>query len=563
MSFPEIAAASRVVVSAKGSSDPGLRIFVVAPYGSDAKLTSGILEEAGLRTVVCESIQQVCARAPEGCGACLLSEEALEKASLRLLQKWLGEQPSWSDMPVVLVTRAGEISSLQRHRLSAIMSMGNVTLLERPFRAGTLVSTVEMALRSRERQYQVRELLEQTARDAEALREAARRKDEFLAMLAHELRNPLSSVSHAVMLQREAPYGAADHAWAMDVISRQTEQLTRLVDDLLDVSRITQGKIKLLVEVVDAARILHSSCQTVAGLMESRCHTLHTDFVQGLWLKADATRVEQIVVNLLTNAAKYTPSHGHVWLSACRDEGDVIITVRDSGVGIPKERIAAMFDMFTQGDRTAARSEGGLGIGLPVVKALCELHGGVVTAESAGMGQGSTFTVRLPATPAPEATPGSTKEQVIARRDTRVLVVDDNVDSAHGLERLLRLRGYIVDVVHDGPAALDRALASCPAVVLLDIGLPGMDGFEVARLLRKQAGCADTLLVALTGYGQEEDRARARASGFNEHFVKPVDFNALVQLLHEKTEAAAEQRLVFFAGLGHSPGVSKSHEHEE
>ncbi len=538
MPFPEIdAAPSRVVVPAKGSSDPGLRIFVVAPYGSDARLTSGILEEAGVRTVLCESIQQVCARAPEGCGACLLSEEALDKPALQLLQEWLGEQPSWSDMPVVLVTRAGEISSLMRHRLSAIMSMGNVTLLERPFRASTLVSTMEMALRSRERQYQVRELLEQTARDAEALREASRRKDEFLAMLAHELRNPLSSVSHAVMLQREAPDGA-DHAWSVDVISRQTEQLTRLVDDLLDVSRITQGKIKLLVEVVDAARILHSSCQTVAGLVESRCHTLHTDFPQGqLWLKADATRVEQIVVNLLTNAAKYTPSHGHVWLTACLDEGDVVITVRDSGVGIPKERISDMFGMFTQGDRTAARSEGGLGIGLPVVRALCELHGGMVTAESAGAGLGSTFTVRLPATTAPEAAPLVRKERVSARRDTRVLVVDDNVDSAHGLERLLRLRGYTVDVVHDGPAAHERALACCPAVVLLDIGLPGMDGFEVARLLREQAGCTDTFLVALTGYGQEEDRARARASGFNEHFVKPVDFTALIQLLHEKTQA--------------------------
>ncbi len=542
MPFPEIATACPVVVPAKGSSDLGLRIFVVAPYGSDARLTSGILEEAGLRTLVCESIQQLCARAPEGCGACLLSEEALEKPSLQLLQEWLSEQPSWSDMPVVLVTRAGEISSLMRHRLSAIMSMGNVTLLERPFRASTLLSTVEMALRSRERQYQVRELLEQTARDAEALREASRRKDEFLAMLAHELRNPLSSVSHAVMLQREAPDGK-DHAWAVDVISRQTEQLTRLVDDLLDVSRITQGKIKLLVEVVDAAKILHSGCQTVAGLIESRVHTLHTDFPLGkLWLKADATRVEQIVVNLLTNAAKYTPSHGHVWLTACLDGSDVVITVRDSGVGIPKERISDMFGMFTQGDRTPARSEGGLGIGLPVVKALCELHGGVVTAESAGVGLGSTFTVRLPATTAPEAAPLIKKERVTARRGTRVLVVDDNVDSAQGLERLLRLRGYTVDVVHDGPSALEHALASCPAVVLLDIGLPGMDGYEVARLLREQAGCNDTFLVALTGYGQEEDRARARASGFNEHFVKPVDFNALIELLHEKTQAEADGR---------------------
>ncbi|MGV3662547.1 MAG: ATP-binding protein [Prosthecobacter sp.] len=521
-------------------ADLGQRILILAPYGSDARLTAAILQEAGMQTVATENVNHLCAHASEGCGAWLLSEEALGRQAVAALQQWLDAQPSWSDVPVVLVTRAGEISAAQRQRLSAIRSMGNVTLLERPFRAGTLVSTLEMALRSRKRQYQVRELLEQTARDAETLRQAARRKDEFLAMLAHELRNPLSSVSHAAAVQREAA-DDADRAWAADVITRQTAQLSRLVDDLLDVSRITQGKHKLVLGLVDSPQILSSACQSVARLVESRAHTLHTDFPVGkCWLNADATRVEQIVVNLLTNAAKYTPSNGHIWLSAHCDGEEIVIVVRDSGVGIPPDRIQDMFEMFTQGDRTAARSEGGLGIGLPVVQTLCELHGGSVTAESPGVGLGSTFTVRLPAAEAPSsASAGVKKDGGTAGHNVRVLIVDDNMDSAHGLERLLRRRGYVVEVAHDGPQALKRALASPPEVVLLDIGLPGMDGYEVARLLRTEAGCLRTFLVALTGYGQEEDRARARASGFDDHFVKPVDFKALLQALHDNTAAHA------------------------
>lgn len=538
MSSPDIPATARPEQTpGQPAPDGGERILILAPYGSDARLSTAILHEAGMQTVAAENVHQLCARASEGCGVWLLAEEALEKPAVTALRQWLDAQPSWSDVPVVLVTRAGEISFAQRQRLLAIRSMGNVTLLERPFRAGTLVSTLETALRSRRRQYQVRELLEQTARDAETMRQASRRKDEFLAMLAHELRNPLSSVSHAAAVQREAA-DDADRAWAADVITRQTAQLSHLVDDLLDVSRITQGKIKLVLGVVDSAQILTSACQSVAGLVQSRAHTLHTDFPVGkCWLKADATRVEQIVVNLLTNAAKYTPSSGQIWLSAHGDEHEVVIIVRDSGIGIPPDRIQDMFDMFTQGDRTAARSEGGLGIGLPVVKTLCELHGGSVTAESPGVGHGSTFTVRLPAAPAPAAPAQAKKDGTAAASSARVLIVDDNVDSAQGLERLLVRRGYAVEVAHDGPQALKRALASPPEVVLLDIGLPGMDGYEVARLLRTEAGCMHSFLVALTGYGQEEDRARARASGFDGHFVKPVDFKALLQTLHEKTTA--------------------------
>lgn len=516
------------------------RILILAPYGSDARLTATILRYAGLATATCADAGHLGRESTYGCGCWLISEEALDKASQETLKGWLDAQPSWSDVPVVLVTSSGELSSSQGRHLAAIRSMGNVTLLERPFRSTTLISTLEMALRSRQRQYQVRGLLEQTAKDAETLRQASRRKDEFLAMLAHELRNPLSSVTHAAALQREAS-DDADRSWAAAVITRQTAQLSRLVDDLLDVSRITQGKIKLVLGVVDSAQILTSACQSVAPLVASRAHALHTDYAVGkCWLCADATRVEQIVVNLLTNAAKYTPSCGHIWLSARRDGGMAVITVSDSGVGIPPDRIQDMFEMFTQGDRTAARAEGGLGIGLPVVKTLCEMHGGSVIAQSPGVGKGSTFTVTLPVAEAPPS-PGSVPPKTDGRvngHDVRILLVDDNVDSAHGLERLLLRRGYRVEVAHDGPQALGHAKASPPQVALLDIGLPGMDGYEVARRLRTEAGCVNTFLVALTGYGQEEDRARARASGFDAHFVKPVDFRALLQVLQDKTQRA-------------------------
>ncbi len=525
------------------ASRPGVdlerRILILAPYGNDARLTASLLRGAALATATCADAGHLCRESGHGCGAWLLSEEALDRASLEVLKSWLEAQPSWSDVPVVLVTSSGELSSAQGRHLTAIRSMGNVTLLERPFRAGTLISTLEMALRSRQRQYQVRSLLEQTAKDAEALHQASRRKDEFLAMLAHELRNPLSSVTHAAALQKEAS-NDADRSWAGEVITRQTAQLSRLVDDLLDVSRITQGKIQLVLGVVDSAQILSSACQTVAPLVASRGHTLRTDYPVGTcWLQADATRVEQIVVNLLTNAAKYTPSQGSIWLTARCGAGVVVITVRDSGIGIPPDRIQEMFEMFTQGDRTAARSEGGLGIGLPVVKTLCEMHGGSVIAGSPGVGKGSTFTVTLPAAAvsmSPVSAPGK-MEGLAQGHNARLLLVDDNVDSAHGLERLLQRRGFRVQVVHDGPQALKQAKAAPPDVALLDIGLPGMDGYEVARRLRTEAGCVNTFLIALTGYGQEDDRARARASGFDAHFVKPVDFPALLRLLKEKTAA--------------------------
>ena len=525
---------------APGDTGPERRVLVFAPLGNDARLTARFLREGAQEAVVCQGPEQLCAEASAGCGAWLIAEEALNEHSVALLREWLQAQPSWSEIPIVLITSGGgEVSSERRRRLAAFRRDGNVIFLERPFRPDTLVGTLEVAMRSRVRQYQVRDLLEQTRRDAETLREADRRKDEFLAMLAHELRNPLSSVAHAATLLLDGA-DESERAWAAGVIARQSGQLARLVEDLLDVSRITRGQIELRPRVFDAADAIARACETVAPLIARRSHRLETTFRPGeLWLHADPTRIEQIVVNLLANAAKYTRPNGRIWLDARTVEREIVISIRDSGIGIPPEKIPAMFELFAQGERSTARTEGGLGIGLTVVRGLCELHGGSVSATSGGTNRGSTFTVRLPAVPAPSADAGSGTVRGSVRADAaaahaRVLLVDDNIDTAEALARLLKRRGYEVELAHDGPSALEAARVRCPAAVLLDIGLPEMDGYEVARRLRAEADCAGTLLVALTGYGQEEDRARARASGFDFHMVKPIDVEQLAGLLSEK-----------------------------
>jgi PAS domain S-box-containing protein len=368
----------------------------------------------------------------------------------------------------------------------------------------------------------------------EELREHDRQKDEFLAMLAHELRNPLSAVGNAVTVLKMSS-NAADVGFAQDVITRQMRHLTRLIDDLLDVSRISRGKIELRREVVEATPILDSATESVRPLIGERKHSLEVDVERGeLWVDADPTRLEQVVVNLLNNAAKYSENSGRIRLSA-RNEGDeVVIRVGDEGIGIPPEKLPQMFELFAQGDRSLARSEGGLGIGLTVVKKLVEMHGGTVAASSEGPGKGSVFAIRLPAAgrqgvgkSPPEARGAS------AARRARILVVDDNVDTARGMSRLLKLLGHDIATAYSGLEALEVARKHRPEFVLLDIGLPGMDGYEVASRLRREQCCEGAMIVAVSGYGQEEDRRRSRDAGFDFHLIKPVDPDVLVALLFD------------------------------
>lgn len=367
----------------------------------------------------------------------------------------------------------------------------------------------------------------------ETLKEADRRKDDFLAMLAHELRNPLSAINNAIQLAKRS--GRTEHLeWAKEVIGQQVGHLTRLIDDLLDISRITRGKIQLQCKRQDPGPLIKHAIEAARPLIEARSHALTVSIASELSaVEADTTRFEQILVNLLTNAAKYTEVGGRITLVAEPEANALVIKIRDNGVGISSEMLPRVFEPFVQVEQTIDRSQGGLGIGLTLARTLAEMHEGTLTASSQGLGHGSEFCLRLPwgdTDVVGEAGP-TVKDTSSSRPAPRVLIVDDNVDSARGLEHLLSILGYEVRTARDGKSALEVAQAHRPDVVLLDIGLPGMDGYEVASRIRRNDRLRNALLIAITGYGQEEDRRRSFQAGFDHHFIKPIDFDALLALL--------------------------------
>jgi signal transduction histidine kinase/ActR/RegA family two-component response regulator len=362
------------------------------------------------------------------------------------------------------------------------------------------------------------------------IQEEDRRKNEFLAMLAHELRNPLAPIRNAAQVLQTPGAGPQQQQWAKGIIERQVQQLTRLVDDLLDVSRITRGKIRLQMEPAEVATVVGRAVEISRPLIDQRKHTLHVQVPpEPVQAVLDPVRVAQILANLLNNAAKYTEEGGTIWLKAERAGDELVFRVRDTGIGIQPELLPHVFDMFIQADHSLDRSQGGLGIGLTLVRRLVELHGGSVQALSPGPNQGSEFVVRLPVRTLALSALNGEGTSAPTTTSFRVLVVDDNVDSAESLALLLKTMGQVVHTAYDGPAALDAVERFSPDVVLLDIGLPGMSGYEVARQIR-QRGQADVLLIALTGYGQKEDQARAREAGFDHHLVKPTDVRRLPEL---------------------------------
>ena len=370
----------------------------------------------------------------------------------------------------------------------------------------------------------------------EALREADRRKDEFLAMLGHELRNPLAAIANAVHLMGTPGLGEPILDRARQAAARQAEHMGRLLDDLLDVSRVTQGKIALRDDEVDLAPVVESALEAARPLIESRAQTFSLDLAGGpLKVKGDAVRLAQVISNLLNNAARYTPVGGNIWLSVGRQAGEAQIRVRDDGNGIAPDLLPRIFDLFVQGERSLGRIEGGLGIGLTMVKRLVEMHDGRVDALSDGPGRGSEFVVSLPLVEGfrvqGSGRAGRNPEPRTMNPHRRILVVDDNADTAELLAMILEAEGHEVVVAHDGPAALEVAGGHRPDLVLLDLGLPGMDGYEVAERLRQMPCLGETPLVAFTGYGQDEDRERTARAGFAYHLVKPVDADALRRVL--------------------------------
>lgn len=401
--------------------------------------------------------------------------------------------------------------------------------------AGSLATALDRA------RNELQQSLVVTGRLNRELEDAHRRKDEFLAMLAHELRNPLSpmvTALHLLQLRDEVRTTAQNE---LDLLSRQLAHLTRLVDDLLDVSRITRGRIELRREPVALGDVIARAIESTRPTLDARRHDLSVVMPDAaIVVDADAVRLVQVFGNLLNNAAKYTDPGGHIRLEIALEDDVVVTRVIDDGVGLSPQMLPRVFDLFVQAERSLDRAQGGLGIGLRLVQALVELHGGYVAAHSDGVGTGSRFEVHLPVLENGRVVPAPTQRRtpVLAGRDLRVLVVDDNRDAASSLAELITAMGFAADVVYDGLVALQVAADSRPDLVLLDIGLPTLDGYEVARRLRRLS--KDCCLVALTGYGSEADREAAKNAGFNAYVVKPIDVDRLTELLHLAASCEAD-----------------------
>jgi len=499
------------------------RVLIFPPSRRDGEVTRELLRRAGLLCAVCHDAAEVAHEIDAGSGVLIMTDAALALPGIQIILTSLSQQPAWSDLPVVLLCQAGPQTPAVARILGALT---NVTVLDRPTSARTLVSTVQAALRGRLRQYQTRDQLEALRIAEENLRNADRRKDEFLAMLAHELRNPLAPIRNAGELLARMLADNSQVQTIGAIIKRQSTHLSRMVDDLLDVSRITQGRIELQHEPVNLSSVISQALESVEPLMRENRHKVFVASGYGpVYVNGDHARLVQCVANVLTNSGKYTDPGGEIRVEVHSDGGEAVITITDNGVGIPAELLPQIFDLFVQSNRSLDRSQGGLGIGLSVVRRLIEMHGGRVSAASEGPGRGARFEMVLPVIACSREMGEQQSEQTAAR--LRILIVDDNADSANSLAMILNLSGHVAEPVYGAAEALERAAALDPEIVLLDIGLPGMDGYEVARLLRRRGSSAR--LVALTGYGQPEDVRRARDAGFDTHLVKPVDLQHLLR----------------------------------
>ncbi|WP_438750263.1 response regulator [Pararhizobium sp. O133] len=442
-------------------------------------------------------------------------------------------------VPIIFVT-AGTADVQRRFRG---YEAGAVDFIQKPIEPDILRSKADVFFDLYRQRQQIAGQRDELEAQAQALKEADRRKDEFLATLAHELRNPLAPLRHGLDILRRDPDGEGS-AEIRDMMDRQLVHLVRLIDDLLDVSRVSQGKIELRKDRIDVEGAVRSAIEASRPLIDQSGHLLTVDMPQErLWLDADHTRLSQVIANLLNNAAKYTPAGGRIGVSVQTDGDEAVIAVSDNGIGIPAQMRSQVFQLFTQVDDHLDRAQGGLGIGLALVRQLVALHGGTVEADSAGMGSGSVFRIRLPLASTPE--PATDVEQPSASapaasaKPLKVLVVDDNTDLAFMLGMMLEEMGHEFELAHDGHKALQAARHYRPDVILLDIGLPGMDGYEVCRAFRQEELFKDTPIFAQTGWGQSRDKAKASEAGFDQHLTKPVAFEDLEKLLTNVTVSSA------------------------
>lgn len=438
--------------------------------------------------------------------------------------------------PGILATALGTVLgtylTVDPFRETVTIGMGGLLVAGIYAVIGITASLVCEALHAARRRIEEKQL--ELQRVENELKQADRRKDEFLAVLAHELRNPLAPLSNAVEIMRYTDADAAQMSQIRGLIERQVRHMIRLVDDLLDVSRITQGKLTLRLNRVDLADTINTAVEVVRPLIDELGHEFTLSLpAEPVELSGDAIRLAQVFSNLLNNAAKYTDPGGKICLTASRERDSVVVSIKDTGIGLAAEDLAHIFRTFAQVSTGLDRSHGGLGIGLSLANGLVELHGGTLRAHSDGRGRGSEFLVRLPVLPVTASAPST----VISDRDEvpealcRIVVVDDNRDAANTLTMMLRLRGYEIQTAYDGLEAIETVTAFRPRVVLLDIGLPAMNGYDVARHIRGQSWGGEMCLIALTGWGQDGDKLKATEAGFDHHFTKPADLAALERLL--------------------------------
>lgn len=501
------------------------RVIIVAPIGRDAELMCTHLEAAGIRCEASENIEAACDAIRDGVGTLIFTEEALHPDVTPNLARTLDRQPPWSEIPIIILTGEPSIETKSRS-FGELGQRTNVTLIDRPVRIKSLVSAAQSALRARDRQYQIRDLMV-------TLEDRVNERDRFLAILGHELRNPLGAILLASQMKDDDGRLDGEHA---ELIERQSKHLTRIVNDLLDLSRLVSGKIVLKRQVIDVADAVRQSLETVRA--SALRHSVAIEVKESptpLPIDVDPVRADQIITNVLTNAVKYTPEGGHVVITLERDGENALVRVSDDGVGIAPDRIGTIFELFAQAENAIGRAQGGMGIGLALVRNLLHLHGGTITAKSDGVGKGSEFTVLFPIA-APRSVESLPERRAIPRvaprteERRRIVIVEDNADVRELLRLKLRKLGHAVNAVGDGITGVDAIVADKPDIALVDIGLPGLDGYEVALRVRATLG-DDVVLVAVSGFGQPEDKRKALEAGFDEHITKPADVTDIENLL--------------------------------
>ena len=493
-------------------------VLLLAPTGRDAELTVSVLASANIAAKACDSVEELTDKLASGAGAVLLVEEALG-VGMKPLAAFVANQPAWSDIPIIVLARHGaDTVTLNR----AVDLLGNVTLLERPVRKLALVSALRAALRARQKQFQVRE--------------ADGRKDEFLASLGHELRNPLAPIRNAMGILRHLYPEDASVTKVRSVVERQVTHLTRLVDDLLDVARITNGKIVLQPDTFSLASVIEHVLELAGAAAQGKLLKLETRTpAQKVLLHADYARLIQTIANIVLNAVKFTPPHGRIVLEAAIEADNAIFMISDTGIGIARSSFNTIFELFSQEKPVSGPVTSGLGIGLNLSKRFTELQGGTIRVESDGLGCGSTFIITLPIVTSVGQIDGNqdrkAADKPTSHEKPSVLVVDDNHDAAQMLQALFEFEQFDVSMAYDGYDAIAAVERHIPNVIVMDLGMPGIDGYDTVRRIRAKPGTEGITIVALTGWSQSDARMKAAAAGFDHHMVKPVDFDALKNLI--------------------------------